>query len=116
MNGRPGIYSARYGGPDLSDSERVELILEEMKNISIEKRQARFKAAIVIAWPNGKILNSEDTMEGIINFSPTGENGFGYDPIFLLPEFGKTSAEINPDEKNKLSHRAKAIRNIIPLL
>ncbi|MBS96974.1 MAG: non-canonical purine NTP pyrophosphatase, RdgB/HAM1 family [Chloroflexi bacterium] len=116
LNGRPGIYSARYGGPDLSDSERGELILEEMKNISIEKRQARFKAAIVIAWPNGKILNSEGTMEGIINFSPTGENGFGYDPIFLLPEFGKTSAEINPDEKNKLSHRAKAIRNIIPLL
>ena len=116
LNGRPGIYSARYGGHELSDDERVQLILEEMKNIPYENRKARFKASIVVAWPDGKILEKEATMEGIINFSPRGGNGFGYDPIFLLPEFDKTSAEIDPNEKNRISHRAKAIRKIIPLL
>ena len=116
LNGRPGIYSARYGGLELTDNQRVLLILDEMKNIPFKNRQARFKAAIVIAWPDGKVLSKEATMEGMINFSPIGKNGFGYDPIFLLPEFDKTSAEIDPDKKNKISHRAKAIRKIIPLL
>ena len=87
-----------------------------MKNIPYENRKARFKASIVVAWPDGKILEKEATMEGMINFSPIGKNGFGYDPIFLLPEFDETSAEIDPDKKNKISHRAKAIRKIIPLL
>ena len=116
LNGRPGIYSARYGGLELNDNQRVLLILDEMKNIPFKNRQARFKAAIVIAWPDGKVLSKEATMEGLITFTPSGENGFGYDPIFYLPEFDKTSAEIKPEDKNKISHRAKAIKNIIPLL
>ena len=90
--------------------------VSEMKNIPFKNRQARFKAAIVIAWPDGKVLSKEATMEGLITFTPSGENGFGYDPIFYLPEFDKTSAEIKPEDKNKISHRAKAIKNIIPLL
>tara|TARA_B110000116_G_C16769747_1_gene552692 strand:- start:215 stop:808 length:594 start_codon:yes stop_codon:yes gene_type:complete len=116
LNGRPGIYSARYGGPGLNDQDRVNLILQEMENIPFEKRQARFKSAIVIAWPDGQILSEESTIEGVINYKPSGKNGFGYDPIFYLPELDKTSAEINSEDKNKISHRGKAIEKIIPLL
>jgi XTP/dITP diphosphohydrolase len=116
LNGRPGIYSARYGGPGLNDQARVNLILQEMENIPFEKRQARFKSAIVIAWPDGQILSAESTIEGVINYKPRGKNGFGYDPIFYLPELDKTSAEINSEDKNKISHRGKAIEKIIPLL
>ena len=111
LGGRPGPLSARYAGPDRTDEERVRALLEELAGVPDEQRTARFRAVIAIAEPGGRVELAGGTVEGRIAHEPRGENGFGYDPVFLLPERGMTTAELPPDEKNAVSHRGAAARN-----
>ena len=110
MDGAPGIYSARFMGEDTSYDIKNKALIDKLAGVPDEKRTARFVCAIACALPDGQILESRGTMEGIIGYEIKGENGFGYDPIFYLPECGCTSAEISPEKKNELSHRGKALR------
>ena len=109
LGGEPGIYSARYGGEGLDDKDRVNLLLKNMQNIPDENRTARFVCAITYVDENGTVT-AKGTCEGRITHAPAGENGFGYDPVFFVQEFGKTTAEISAEEKNSISHRGKALR------
>ena len=106
----PGIYSARYMGEHTSYDIKNNHILELLADAPPEKRTARFVCAIAAALPDGTVLTSEGVMEGEIGYETAGENGFGYDPIFYLPQYGCTSAEISPEQKNEVSHRGKALR------
>ena len=110
LGGRPGLLSARYAGADRTDPERVQAILAELADVPDEQRTARFRAVIAIAQPTGEVELVEGTMEGRIAHEPRGENGFGYDPIFLLPERGRTTAELPAAEKHAISHRGVATR------
>lgn len=110
LGGEPGIYSARYMGHDTSYREKNKNLIERLAGVPKEKRTARFVCAIAAVLPNGRLLTAEETMEGSIGYEERGENGFGYDPIFYLPEFGCSSAEITPEQKNSVSHRGKALR------
>ena len=112
LNGEPGVYSARYMGEDTSYEIKNSAILRLLDGVPDEKRTARFVCAIACAFPDGTILTSRGVMEGIIGREIKGENGFGYDPIFYLPECGCTSAELSPEKKNELSHRGKALRQM----
>ncbi|RKM60492.1 RdgB/HAM1 family non-canonical purine NTP pyrophosphatase [Butyrivibrio sp. CB08] len=116
LGGEPGIYSARYLGKDTPYSEKNRIIIERLAGAEGEERSARFVCAIAACLPGGKMLSTIGKMEGRIGFEIAGENGFGYDPIFFLPEYGKTSAEISPEEKNAISHRGKALREMAGLL
>ena len=116
LGGRPGVYSARYGGENLTDEGRVELLLQEMKAVPWEKRTAAFRAVIAVAWPDGRILTREGIMNGTVNLSPVGGNGFGYDPIFYLSEYKATTAQLTSEQKNLLSHRGKAAEGIVKAL
>ncbi len=116
LNGEPGVYSARYGGANLSDMEKNDLVLAKMKDLHKGKRSARFICAIALAFPDGKIYNVQGECQGIISNAPIGNNGFGYDPIFYIPELKKTMAQLSPDEKNHISHRGKAIEKIYTIL
>ncbi len=109
LNREPGIYSARYLGEDTPYSEKNKIIMERMQGVPDEKRTARFVCAIAAAFPDGTILTTEETVEGKIGYAEKGENGFGYDPIFYLPEFECTTAELSSALKNKISHRGKAL-------
>ena len=109
LGGEPGVYSARYGGEGLDDEDRVELLLKNMKDIPDEKRTARFVCAITMVSDDG-IITARGECEGRINHAPIGENGFGYDPVFYMEEYDKTTAQMTPDEKNAVSHRGKALR------
>ncbi len=111
LGGRPGHLSARYGGPDRTDEERVQALLRELAGVPDEQRTARFRAVIAIAEPAGRLELVEGTVEGRIGHEPRGEDGFGYDPIFFLPDRGATAAELPPDEKDAVSHRGAAARN-----
>lgn len=108
LNGAPGIYSARFAERDTSYEERFRLILEQLKDVPLEQRTARFVCAITIAEPSGYHRTVEGVIEGIIADAPRGEHGFGYDPIFFVPELGKTTAELPPEQKNRISHRGRA--------
>lgn len=110
LNGEPGIYSARYMGHDTSYDIKNQNLIDRLKGVPEEKRTARFVCAIAAAFPDKPTVVVRGTMEGIIGYEIKGENGFGYDPIFFLPEYGMTSAELSPDEKNRISHRGKALR------
>ncbi len=112
----PGVHSARFMGEDTSYDIKNTELLRRMENVPEEDRTARFVCAMVVVWPDGKKLSAVETMEGRIAHKIAGENGFGYDPIFFLPEYGKTSAEIAPEEKNAISHRGKALRKMAQLL
>ena len=112
LNGEPGIYSARYLGEDTSYDIKNSIILDRLSGVPDEKRTARFVCAIAAAFPDGTSEVVRGTMEGIIGYKIAGENGFGYDPIFFLPECGCTSAEISPEKKNELSHRGEGLRKI----
>ncbi len=116
LGGRPGVRSARFGGEDASDTDRNRMILEEMRGIPEDKRNARFVCVIAIALPGGECHFAAGTCEGMIADSMKGAHGFGYDPIFYLPEIGKTMAELTIDEKNKISHRAIALDKARELL
>ena len=110
LGGEPGIYSARYLGEDTSYEVKNRTIIDRLKEAREEERSARFVCNIAAVLPDGSVLHTEETMEGRIAGEAAGSGGFGYDPILWLPEFGKTSAEITMDEKNRISHRGKALR------
>ena len=116
LEGAPGIHSARYGGPDRDDSGRCQLLLEGLRDIPRTRRQARFRCCIIAVAPDGRTCEAEGICEGCIALAPAGESGFGYDPVFYLPAYGRTMAEIPPEEKNQISHRARALRAIHPVL
>jgi len=108
LGGEPGIHSRRYAGENKSDPERIAFLLAKLRDVPREKRTARFRCAIAIASPRGEVRECDGTCEGVIEFAPRGTNGFGYDPVFLFPEGGVTMAELPAEEKNKVSHRARA--------
>lgn len=112
LNKEPGVYSARYMGEDTSYRIKNANLIERLEGVPDEKRTARFVCAVVAAFPDGSVKTVRETMEGRIGYEERGANGFGYDPIFFLPEYGCTSAELSMEEKNKISHRGKALRAI----
>jgi XTP/dITP diphosphohydrolase len=109
MDKAPGIYSARFLGEDTSYDIKNNYILDKLKDVPVPQRSARFVCAIALARPDGTAITKRATIEGYIGYEIRGENGFGYDPIFMVPEFDKTTAELSIEEKNKISHRAKAL-------
>jgi len=111
LNGEPGVYSARYGNENFSDIDRYNLVLEKMRGVDETKRTARFICAIAMAFPDGREFVTEGKCEGTISTEPSGSGGFGYDPVFYIPELKSTMAEISLSEKNKISHRAKALES-----
>ncbi len=116
LDGRPGIFSARYAGVDLTDGERVAAMLEELASVSEDARTARFRCVIAIATASGEVRSVEGTVEGRIAAEPRGENGFGYDPVFELPERGFTVAQLPASEKHAVSHRGVAAKEARKLL
>lgn len=108
LGGAPGIYSARFAGRETPYEERFRLILARLQDVPSAQRTARFRCAIALAEPSGDTRVVEGTIEGLIADRPHGGNGFGYDPIFLVPEAGRTTAEMAPEEKNGISHRGRA--------
>lgn len=109
LNGEPGVYSARYGGKP-TDLDRTMLLLENMKDVPEEKRTGRFVSSIACALPDGTELTAEGYCEGNILFELRGDGGFGYDPVFYVPQLGKTFAQAGAEEKNAISHRGNALR------
>lgn len=110
LNKEPGIYSARYAGEDTSYDIKNNLLLSRLEGVPDEKRTARFVCAIAAAFPDGTTEVVRGTIEGRIGYEIAGENGFGYDPIFYVPEYGCTTAQMSPEKKNELSHRGNALR------
>jgi len=110
LNKEPGIYSARYAGTETSYDIKNSLLLSRMKGVPDEQRTSRFVCAIAAVFPDGDKEVVRGTMEGRLAYEPAGENGFGYDPIFYLPEYGCTSAQLSPEKKNELSHRGQGLR------
>jgi XTP/dITP diphosphohydrolase len=116
LDGAPGVRSARYLGSGISYDERFRVILEHLKGLPVNQRTARFRCVIALTEPLGDIRMAEGVVEGVIADRPRGTNGFGYDPIFYIPELGKTFAELAPEYKNRISHRALAARSARKLL
>ena len=116
LGGAPGIYSARFQGRDTDYRVKMNYIMDQIRDVPWEGRTARFTAAVAAVLPDGRAFTVLGHMEGYIGYEIAGENGFGYDPIFYLPEYGKTSAEISPEEKNAISHRGKALRALAEYL
>jgi len=110
LGGEPGPLSARYAGEGASDTDRINYLLTRLKGVPEEKRTARFRCVIAVAVPDGKVELCCGECRGLITFAPRGEYGFGYDPVFYLPELGKTMAELLPELKNQISHRGQAVR------
>ena len=110
LNGEPGIYSARYLGEDTSYEVKNHKLLSRAAHVKGQARSARFICNIAAVLPEGQVLHTEESMEGVLADSPAGEGGFGYDPILWIPEFGATSAELSLEQKNQISHRGKALR------
>lgn len=108
LGGEPGVMSSRYAGPQATDADRVRFLLDKMKDVPDDQRSARFRCVIAVASPAGKVETSEGIVEGVIASEPRGDQGFGYDPIFYLPEMTRTMAELPPAIKNRISHRARA--------
>lgn len=106
----PGVYSSRFLGEDTSYDIKNNYIIDKLAGVTGSDRSARFVCAMALAKPDGDFITTEGTIEGIIGDKIAGENGFGYDPIFFLPEYGKTTAELSPEEKNAISHRGNAMR------
>ena len=116
LGGAPGVYSARFAGVNTSYEERFRLIEQQLQGLPMEQRTARFRCSIALAEPSGYYCVVEGVIEGQIAESPRGDHGFGYDPIFLVPELGKTTAELTPDQKNRISHRGRAAQKARILL
>ena len=114
LGGAPGVYSARYAGPDATDAQRMDKLLHELDGVPAEQRTARFVSAICVVYPDGERMDVEGVCEGSVAFAPRGHDGFGYDPIFLVGE--KTYAELTPAEKDAVSHRGKALRELAACL
>lgn len=109
LDGAPGVYSARYGHKS-SDAERIDYLLENLQGVPAERRTAKFVCVITCLWPDGRKIVARGECLGVILDAPRGQGGFGYDPVFYLPEFGKTYAELQPEQKNAVSHRARALQ------
>lgn len=116
LDGAPGIHSSRFAGADTPHSQKIQKLLDMLKGTPDSKRGARFRCAVVLTFPDGREFTAEGTMEGRIANSVSGVNGFGYDPVFLLPEQGKTSAELSEEDKDLLSHRGLALRALLEKL
>ncbi len=116
MDKQPGIYSARFLGRDTDYVTKNNYIIQQVEGLPEEERSCRFVCAVAAVWPDGKEKVVRGTIEGLVAHEIRGENGFGYDPIFFLPEYNKTTAELDPDEKNAISHRGRALRMILPFL
>ncbi|WP_456430963.1 XTP/dITP diphosphatase [Thermosulfuriphilus sp.] len=112
----PGVYSARYAGPEATDEDRNAKLLEALASVPPERRRARFRCVAVVYHPSYRWFAVEGICEGYIAEAPKGEHGFGYDPVFFVPEFGKTMAELSPEIKNKISHRARAMNRVKEIL
>ena len=116
LGGSPGVRSARFGGPDGTDQDRNRLVLMELEGGPQAQRSARFRCVIALVWPNGRQETFDGTCEGYIASRASGDAGFGYDPIFYYPELGKTFGEVDPDVKDRHSHRGKAARKVLQRL
>lgn len=116
LGGAPGLHSARWAGPDASDADRTALLLARLDSLKGRPRTARFACALALIRPDGAALTALGACEGTITGAPQGEDGFGYDPVFLLPALGRTMAQLSPAEKNKLSHRAQAVLHLAAML
>lgn len=112
LDGRPGVYSARYAGEEKSDDANMTKVLEELKDVPKEQRTARFYCALAVARPGEETVTVSGTVEGYIQSERQGEYGFGYDPIFYVPSLKKTMAQLRPEEKNAISHRANALATL----
>lgn len=115
LDGRPGVFSARYAGEPCNDQNNNDLLLSEMKDVPEGKRSARYVSVIACLTPDGEELTARATCEGKMLFAPRGNGGFGYDPLFYVPELGKTFAEVTPEEKDAISHRGRAVRLFLDL-
>jgi len=117
LGGAPGVHSARYGGTGRGqDAQRIALVLCQLEDVPWPQRSARFRCVVAVAVPGRPVETASGAVEGYIGFEPRGEHGFGYDPIFFLPEFDCTMAQIDPATKNRISHRARAIRAALPFI
>lgn len=116
LSGEPGVHSKRFEGVDVPFAEKMRRILDRMKDVPSEKRTARFRCSVALAAPASEPMLFESTCEGLIATIPSGSGGFGYDPIFYLPELGCTMAELTPEQKHAVSHRGKVLREVIEFL
>lgn len=116
LGGAPGVYSARYAGEGASDQDRYMLLLKNLDNVPADQRQARFRCVIALRTSDGEIRTAEGIVEGMVGYEARGTHGFGYDPVFYLPEYSATLAELGPEIKNIISHRARALQAIMPAL
>jgi XTP/dITP diphosphohydrolase len=116
LNGAPGVYSARYAGDDATDEQNYLKLLDEIKDIPDGERTARFKCVMVLYHPSGQWISAEGACEGIISHEPTGSQGFGYDPVFFVPELGRSMAQLSSEEKNAISHRGNALKKLREML
>jgi XTP/dITP diphosphohydrolase len=112
LDGAPGVYSARYSGEDASDASNNEKLLADLEGVSSEKRSAHFSCVIIVYHPSGRWISTEAECEGEITTNPSGDQGFGYDPVFYIPSIKRTMAQLSPEEKNSLSHRGKALEKL----
>jgi XTP/dITP diphosphohydrolase len=116
LNGIPGIYSARFAGKGATHQENNQKLLREMEGVPISKRGARFRCVIAIVSQDGREVMTDGSCLGKIGFKEVGKKGFGYDPLFILPQYGKTMAQLSVEEKNRISHRGKALRKLRKIL
>ena len=116
LNGQPGVHSKRFAGEDATDEDRVQIVLQRLEDVPWDQRTARYSCVIAIAVPDGDTVTCEGICSGIIGHELRGSGGFGYDPIFYLQEFDKTVAELSLEEKNRISHRARAAKHAVKLL
>lgn len=116
LDGAPGVHSARFAGPERGDSANNQKLLQLLEGIPRGKRTAKFRCVVAVATPGGKVATVDGSCEGIIETQPSGSGGFGYDPLFWVPEFGKTFAELNAEIKNAISHRGRALKKVGSIL
>jgi XTP/dITP diphosphohydrolase len=116
LGGRPGVHAARYAGEDATYEDNCKKLLREMAGVPRERRGARFVTVAALADPKGKVETVQGVLDGLITDEPAGAKGFGYDPVFFIPELGRTLAQLTPEEKNRISHRARAFAKIKELL
>lgn len=116
LGGEPGVSAKRYAGENATDPQRIAFLLQKMQGVPWGRRTARFRSVIALAFPDGRTYTVEGVLEGVIAFAPQGTGGFGYDPVFYLPEKGKTVAQLSIEEKNAISHRGRAARQAVQLL
>ena len=116
LGGRPGVYSARYAGPDCDDEAKNQKVIAELAALPPEERTVHYICSLVLIWPDGRTVQAAGSCDGLFQDVYAGDNGFGYDPLFYVPEKGKTMAELSMAEKNEISHRGKALKKLVEAL